>query len=518
MVIVTADLLPPTAYGPFEAVASRVVRVRAAGAFARRGTDAFEVDPADPASLRLLLDALAKDGADLDLDGVEWVQALPLSIVGPVGPGTLARARHACLDTTAALVQALSDRTGSPRVWWLSYGARPVAGGAAAGAGAPGRTGRGRPAGGRPPRPLAGPPRRRTHPLGGTCGLARGRNAPTPPGRSRRPGPVPAARAPAGLLVATGHHAGDSAGGRTLELPGDDAVHLVLGGTGGIGRAIAAWLLEHTGGRVLLLSRKPVLPVELTRWAHRVDLVAADLATTPAHEVASAVAGHTERLDGVIHAAGAGFGGLLVRRDAAAMREAAAARENGALVVEHLIQRYRPALAVYCSSMSALLGGVGQCDYAAGAGLLDNFAHYRAETETTARIGIDWDVWRETGMATRMPAADSRHRAHLKVGLTVQEGTAVFARAVSSNCRRCSSPPQASRRPAPSTPRRPGPDEGGLLARHPGCRATRTAQQASRTPTAPRTGPGSSASGFVSGSASITWTRTTRCTTSAPTP
>ncbi|WP_063798134.1 non-ribosomal peptide synthetase [Streptomyces sp. 150FB] len=434
VVVVTADLLPPAAYSPFEAVASRVVRVRAAGAFARGGTDAFEVDPADPASLRLLLDALAKDDPDLDLDGVEWVQALPLSIAGPVGPDTLARARHACLDTTAALVQALSDRTGSPRVWWLSYGARPVAGAVR------------RPELGL----LAGPVE-----VAPQEGVLRGHWLDLPDGELTRW----AAHVASVVAETRRHHQADPGGPalyrqlalrqgywwrpdttpvtvRAAEppaLPGDDAVHLVLGGTGGIGRAIAAWLLEHTGGRVLLLSRKPVLPVELTRWADRVDLVAADLATTPAHEVASAVAGHTARLDGVIHAAGAGFGGLLVRRDAAAMREAAAARENGALVVEHLIQRYRPALAVYCSSMSALLGGVGQCDYAAGAGLLDGFAHYRGETETetTARIGIDWDVWRETGMATRMPAADSRHRAHLEVGLTVREGTAVFARAIS---------------------------------------------------------------------------------------
>ena len=81
--------------------------------------------------------------------------------------------------------------------------------------------------------------------------------------------------------------------------------------------------------------------------------------------------------------------------------------------------------------MSALLGGVGQSDYAAGASLLDGFAHHRAaETETTVRIGIDWDIWSETGMATRVLNTDSRHQAHLAVGLTVEEGKAVFAHAL----------------------------------------------------------------------------------------
>ncbi|MDQ0955653.1 thioesterase domain-containing protein/acyl carrier protein [Streptomyces phaeochromogenes] len=113
------------------------------------------------------------------------------------------------------------------------------------------------------------------------------------------------------------------------------------------------------------------------------------------------------------------------------MRDAAAVRERGALVVEHLIGAFRPEIAVYCSSMSGLLGGVGQSDYAAGASLLDGFAHHRAtETETTTRIGIDWDIWSETGMATRVLNTDSRHQAHLAVGLTVEEGKAVFAHAL----------------------------------------------------------------------------------------
>ncbi|WP_348539143.1 amino acid adenylation domain-containing protein [Streptomyces sp. LBL] len=433
VVVVASESTPQAAFAPFQAVASRVVRVHPSSTFARRGPDVFDADPADPASLRLLFDALSEDGTDdtPPLADTEWVHALPLDVTGPVGPGTLDHARHACLDTTAALAQALSGRTGSPRVWWLSYGARPVAGTV--------------------DRPelalLAGPvevapqeaaldghwldlpdgdltrwaghvasvvaeARRAGHP----GGPALPRQLALRQGYWWRPGTTPVA-APSAT--------------EPLVPSGEDTVHLVLGGTGGIGRAIAAWLLEHTGGRVLLLSRNPRLPAELTRWADRVGLVPADLAAMPVHEVAAAVAEHTPRLDGVIHAAGLGFGGLLVRRDATAMRDAAPAREKGALVVEHLIETFRPEIAVYCSSMSALLGGVGQSDYAAGASLLDGFAHHRAgETETTVRIGIDWDIWSETGMATRVLNTDSRHQAHLAVGLTVEEGKAVFAQAL----------------------------------------------------------------------------------------
>ncbi|MER6415598.1 amino acid adenylation domain-containing protein [Streptomyces humidus] len=430
VVVVACENTPLTALAPFRAVASRVIRVHPGRGFARGGPDAYAVDPVDPLSLRRLLDALSEDGVPVAA-GTEWVHALPLDVSGPVGPGALEHARRACLDSTAALAQALAGRDGAPRVWWLSHGALPVTGTA--------------------DRPelalLAGPVEvapqesaldghwldlpdgdlaRWAGHVASVVAEARAAGRPGGPALPRRlalrqgywwrPGtvPVPRPRAP-----------------RPLVPGGADTVHLVLGGTGGIGRATAAWLLEHTDGRVLLLSRNPRLPEELNRWADRVGLVEADLATTPVHEVATAVAAHTSRLDGVVHAAGLGHGGLLVRRDATAMRDAAAVRERGALVVEHLIGAFRPAIAVYCSSMSALLGGVGQSDYAAGASLLDGFAHHRAaETETTVRIGIDWDVWSETGMATRVLDTDGRHQAHLAVGLTVEEGQAVFGDAL----------------------------------------------------------------------------------------
>ncbi|MEE1800999.1 amino acid adenylation domain-containing protein [Streptomyces sp. JV176] len=409
----------------FEAGHARVVPVVAAGGFARRDDGGFEVDPADPASLRTLLDALAEAGHD----GIDWLHTLPLGLEGPVGANTLERARWACLDTPAALLRAVAEAPGTPRLrpWWLSYGARPV----------------------------DGPVRRpEANLLAGAVEVAPQEGAPA--GRwLDLPSAEPADWAPqvAALLAGSDDTDTDTAtalrqgfwweritlpvsaggdGASGLEgLAGADSVHLVLGGTGGIGTAVAAWLLERTGGRVLLLARTPLLPPELTPWADRVELIGADLAGTAPEEVAALIGGRTGRLDSVIHAAGVAAGGLIARRDATAMRAATAAKVRGALLTELLIARHLPGLAVYCSSMSALLGGVGQFDYAASNALLDGFAHHRSgDGETTVRLTVNWDVWREAGMALRAPRADARHQAHLTVGLTVAEGKRLFGRAV----------------------------------------------------------------------------------------
>ncbi|MFF3754730.1 amino acid adenylation domain-containing protein [Streptomyces sp. NPDC002018] len=452
LVLLTDRPVEPSAVQAFEAVYERVVRVRAAGAFARHGDDAFEVDPADPVSLRRLLDALTEAGAR----DIDWLHALPLGVEGPVGPGSVARARWACLDTTAALVRAVAEGPGTARLrpWWVSYRARPVDGSVR-------RPELGLLAGVTEVAPQEGPVDGHWLDLPGAglndwaAPLAALMAATATAGTGTGPTPVPVhAHAPSS--VSGGGGAGpavaglprqlalrrgfwweqitrpvSSAGPTPSALPTGEGVHLVLGGTGGIGSGVAAWLLERTAGRVVLLARHARLPEELAPWADRVELIRADLAASPPEELMSLISRRTSRLDSVIHAAGVAAGGLIARRDALGAGDATAARLGGALLAERLIEEYRPAVAVYCSSMSALLGGVGQFDYAASNGLLDGFAHHRSgEAETTVRIGVDWDVWRESGMAVRALRTDARHQAHLAVGLTVDEGKRLFGRAV----------------------------------------------------------------------------------------
>ncbi|HEX8767824.1 MAG TPA: SDR family NAD(P)-dependent oxidoreductase, partial [Jatrophihabitans sp.] len=449
LVVLTAEPLAAEAVRPLEAVYPQVVRVSAGPAFGKLAEDAYQVDPADPASLVELLKELDLAGQE----GIDWLHALPLAVAGPVGTAALDRAGWACLDTPVALLQAMDGLPAATAVrpWWLSYQGQPVEGtvarpefGLLAGpcevapqesgvaghwldlpgpelsdwaapvaallAGAGGRTGAGD---GAEVGAADGPPRR--------LALRQG--------YWWQPAVLPVDAEPAGpQQPGPQHGAADPSGG----LLTDGGVYLVLGGTGGIGSSIASWLLAQADCRVVLLSRRASLPAELARWADRVELVESDLAEQPA-AVFARLERRLTRLDGVVHAAGVAAGALIGRRDAAAMRQAMAAKLHGCLLVERLIQHYQPAFAAYCSSMSALFGGVGQLDYAAANGLLDGFAWHQGAAESTVRLGIDWDIWSEVGMAQAAQQAlraDARHQAHLAVGLGVAEGQRVFARAL----------------------------------------------------------------------------------------
>jgi amino acid adenylation domain-containing protein len=375
-----------------DAVHRRVVRVHAAAGFARLGPDTFEADPADTAQLRQVLDALPGTGID-------WLHTLPLGITGPLTDASLAHASRACLDTPAALLRAAHDRP--LRTWWVSAGAAPantavtrpeaglLAGITAVGpqeSGVPGHW-----------VDLPGPD------LDPLADLLTG---PTPPERV--------------ALRAGFWWAQDSAPVDDGEPVLADGTHLVLGGTGGIGTAVAEVLLTRTTGRVVLLARDPHRPDALKPWADRVDLLAADLTRITAEEVDAAIGAP---LAGIVHAAGTPAGGLIATRGDGTQ----SVKLAGALLTEQLIERHRPAFAVYCSSLSAQFGGTGQLDYAAANGFLDALAH---RDGPTARLSIGWDVWRDTGMAVTALEADARHQAHLAVGLSDEEGRRTFARAL----------------------------------------------------------------------------------------
>ncbi|MFJ3422460.1 amino acid adenylation domain-containing protein [Streptomyces sp. NPDC086082] len=401
---------------------TRVVTVRAGETFTRLDEDRYEADPADTGQLAALLEQFTRETGP----GVDWLHALPLALDGSLDEHALETAQLACLDSVAALARALADvpEDVRPRAWLLSHGAQPVTGSVHI--------------------PEAGL-------------LAAGLEVPRQElGVTLRwidlPGPRPAdwaAHLPDLLLDDTITESATALRDgfwwqRTLQpvqapnsltsavrsaAPG---IHLVLGGTGGIGATLAARLLEQPGNRVVLVARGTETPPALRPHQDRVTLIPADLATDDLTTVADRLAPHLDGLAGIVHAAGTAAGGLLARRDPATARRATAVKLRTALLVERLIAEHDPDYAAYCSSMAARFGGVGQFDYAAANACLDAYAHHAppGDDAATVRMSIGWDAWRDVGMAQHALTADTRHQEHLKVALTPVEGADVFERAL----------------------------------------------------------------------------------------
>ncbi|MCS0603406.1 amino acid adenylation domain-containing protein [Streptomyces sp. LP11] len=421
-VVVVAAEDDATSWRFLERHYARVVTVRAGQALTALTGDHCTADPADPGHLAALLDRLAPTAAA----GIDWLHALPLSLGTGLDEGAVETAQWACLDTVAVLARVLADRPDAhrPRVWLLTHGAQPAGGTVdtptaallAAALDVP------RQELGVAPRwadlPAPDPARWAAHLPDLLLGATPGATATALRDgfwwhRTDQPVTVPPPDPAALRAVATG-------------------THLILGGTGGIGGTLAARLLEDPGNRVVLVARGTGIPSALLTHRDRVTHVAADLASEDLPSLADRLAPHLRNLTGIVHAVGTPDGRLLARRDPATARRATTAKLRGALLTERLIAAHRPDYAAYCSSMAARYGGVGQFDYAAANAFLDACAHHAPAEgpDTTARLSIAWDAWREVGMAQHTEAADARHRDHLAVALTPGDGAAVFAQAL----------------------------------------------------------------------------------------
>ena len=224
-----------------------------------------------------------------------------------------------------------------------------------------------------------------------------------------------------------------------------EGAYLVTGGLGGLGLALARALVESSPGPVILVGRSGLPPREtwdepgdedqrqridgvraLEALGVEVVIERADVADL--ERLSQVVAAARERfggIRGVVHAAGVAGGGLIELRKKQDCDAVFEPKVHGTLALHAALADEPLEFFVVCSSLASLLGGVGQVDYAAANAFLDAFAWSRAGWRRAQVMAIDWDAWREAGMAARAHRDDKEPRLD---GLATSEGVRVFRR------------------------------------------------------------------------------------------
>ena len=198
-----------------------------------------------------------------------------------------------------------------------------------------------------------------------------------------------------------------------------DATYLITGGLGGLGLALANWLIGHGVRHLALIGRTPLPPREQwhtlpenSRPARRVQQVQR-LEAMGAHVfVGCADVGDEESLTaclrdlshsgwpgirGVIHAAGVMSYQSFREATVANFRDTLHAKAVGAWLL-HKSTFDRPLdCFVMFSSAAALLHVPFVGAYAAANAFMDGLAHRRGR-QALAAISVDWGLWRGTGM------------------------------------------------------------------------------------------------------------------------
>jgi acyl transferase domain-containing protein/thioesterase domain-containing protein len=230
----------------------------------------------------------------------------------------------------------------------------------------------------------------------------------------------------------------------------DGAAYLITGGLGGLGLAVAKHFAAQAKVRLVLAGRSPLPP--RTTWDEHIAAHADNdptsrriLAVRALEEMGATV--HTVAVDvadaagmraavaeaeaalgpirGIVHAAGVAGNGLIEGRSEQSMSDVLTPKVRGTAVLDAIFRHTDLDFFLLFSSVTALTGKFGQADYTAANACLDAFALERQYGAAHPRISINWDSWREAGMAvdtTTLPAlAASRERA-LEFAMLTAEG------------------------------------------------------------------------------------------------
>ncbi|MFF2410405.1 SDR family NAD(P)-dependent oxidoreductase [Streptomyces sp. NPDC058092] len=177
---------------------------------------------------------------------------------------------------------------------------------------------------------------------------------------------------------------------------------LITGGTAGLGALFAKHYAEAYGAKhLLLVSRRGTaaegvteLVAELTGLGAQVDVAACDV--TDRDALAQLITSLERPLTAVVHAAGILDDATIETLTPAHVERVLGPKAEAALHLDELTADLDLASFVLFSSVAALLGGVGQGNYAAANAALDALAAARRAAGLPA-TSLAWGLWAEAG-------------------------------------------------------------------------------------------------------------------------
>lgn len=180
--------------------------------------------------------------------------------------------------------------------------------------------------------------------------------------------------------------------------------YVITGGSGGIGSLLSSWLTRRFHARVCVLGRTELDDARQARLVASgvKSYVKADI--TDPQALAAGIAHFKSRygtIDGVFHLAGVIDDRLIINKNPADIKRVLEPKIGGALNLWRLPLALRPGFICNFSSLSGLVGNIGQSDYAAANAFLDALSSYcsvDADESHPRWYSVNWGLWASDGM------------------------------------------------------------------------------------------------------------------------
>jgi len=200
-------------------------------------------------------------------------------------------------------------------------------------------------------------------------------------------------------------------------------VYLITGCLGSIGLSIAEYLAKTVNANIILLGRS-FFPAksDWDSWLagndmtntisqkilklkeielHAAELVIKSCDVADEIEMKFLIDEITKKcgkINGIIHSAGIADGSLIQLRSIEDSEAVFRSKIKGTLIIDKVIKGIDLDFYILCSSLSSILSPLGQVAYNSANAFLDSFAYYKTRNNTFT-VSIDWDAWKEVGMA-----------------------------------------------------------------------------------------------------------------------
>lgn len=216
-----------------------------------------------------------------------------------------------------------------------------------------------------------------------------------------------------------------------------NGVYVITGGFGGLGAELARHLASVYQAKLLLASRRdqsqhPLL-VDIAALGGEAVAIQADMREAGTLDrLLSQAKNHFGQVTGLLHTAGLPGETLVLRHQLEKAVDVIATKLNPALDSLALAPAYGLEQVVFFSSVTGILGGLGQTDYCAANAALDAVAEQARALGLPQFYSIRWDAWRETGMAVdslnaRLPVVAASGHSLLGDQLAATDGSFIYS-------------------------------------------------------------------------------------------
>jgi len=180
--------------------------------------------------------------------------------------------------------------------------------------------------------------------------------------------------------------------------------HLITGGSGAIGMAVARRLIQRGASSVDLIGRRRTDDQikELIRWAleysgasicyHQADVTDRE----SLRAIVKLIRRRGEQIVGVVHAAGVLEDGLLPNQNEASLRRVLQPKVDGAMALHQATETSNLSYFTMLGSVANVFGSPGQTNYAAANGFLEGLAEQRRIHGQPATV-VHWGPWDNSG-------------------------------------------------------------------------------------------------------------------------